>query len=232
MLKNKRPMEQSDWLKINRFAFGHKLLKWSWSSLASANAITVLSRLKNENNQNKKNQLIFVLAYNFHHTEKSTSFLVFNLFPNLCIILWRVCLSSYQSAAASTLCKSMLAGVAGAAFTNPLDVIRNEMFKTNLTLVESVSKLNVFSDFGQRKWMLKTWKQKKRDVLHFEQCYLLSLAIARSRSLFFSLFFHLLFMCMFKQVFLFLHLRFFYYLLICNTFATKSQNALFSFFLC
>ncbi len=37
--------------------------------------------------------------------------------------------------------KSSAAGVAGAALTNPLDVIRNEMFKTDLGLVDSVKKL-------------------------------------------------------------------------------------------
>ena len=45
------------------------------------------------------------------------------------LVLWR-------SAA-----KSAAAGVAGAALTNPLDVIRNEMFKTNLGLVETVKHL-------------------------------------------------------------------------------------------
>ena len=37
--------------------------------------------------------------------------------------------------------KSVIAGVAGATLTNPLDVIRNEMFKTNLGLFETVSSL-------------------------------------------------------------------------------------------
>ena len=44
--------------------------------------------------------------------------------------LWR---SAYKSAAA---------GIAGAALTNPLDVIRNEMFKTNQSLVETVRSLH------------------------------------------------------------------------------------------
>lgn len=43
--------------------------------------------------------------------------------------LWR---SAYKSAAA---------GVAGAALTNPLDVIRNEMFKTNQSLLETIKAL-------------------------------------------------------------------------------------------
>jgi hypothetical protein len=43
--------------------------------------------------------------------------------------LWR---SAYKSAAA---------GIAGAALTNPLDVIRNEMFKTNLEMTPTVQKL-------------------------------------------------------------------------------------------
>jgi hypothetical protein len=37
--------------------------------------------------------------------------------------------------------KSAVAGVAGAALTNPLDVIRNEMFKTNKGLIETVKLL-------------------------------------------------------------------------------------------
>lgn len=37
--------------------------------------------------------------------------------------------------------KSATAGVAGAALTNPLDVIRNEMFKTNESLVTTVKRL-------------------------------------------------------------------------------------------
>ena len=39
-------------------------------------------------------------------------------------------------------CKSAAAGVAGAALTNPLDVIRNEMFKTNKSLTETVRQLH------------------------------------------------------------------------------------------
>lgn len=38
--------------------------------------------------------------------------------------------------------KSAVAGVAGAALTNPLDVIRNEMFKTNVSLLQTVKHLN------------------------------------------------------------------------------------------
>lgn len=38
--------------------------------------------------------------------------------------------------------KSSFAGVAGAVLTNPLDVIRNEMFKTNLSLVDSIKALH------------------------------------------------------------------------------------------
>jgi hypothetical protein len=38
--------------------------------------------------------------------------------------------------------KSAVAGVAGAALTNPLDVIRNEMFKTNQSLVDTIRALN------------------------------------------------------------------------------------------
>ena len=37
--------------------------------------------------------------------------------------------------------KSATAGVAGAALTNPLDVIRNEMFKTNESLVATIRRL-------------------------------------------------------------------------------------------
>jgi hypothetical protein len=38
--------------------------------------------------------------------------------------------------------KSMTAGAAGAALTNPLDVIRNEMFKTNLGLTDTIKHLH------------------------------------------------------------------------------------------
>lgn len=38
--------------------------------------------------------------------------------------------------------KSSAAGVAGAILTNPLDVIRNEMFKTNLSLFQSIQHLH------------------------------------------------------------------------------------------
>jgi hypothetical protein len=44
--------------------------------------------------------------------------------------------------------KSATAGVAGAALTNPLDVIRNEMFKTNQGLVETVRSL--YNEMGFR----------------------------------------------------------------------------------
>ena len=42
--------------------------------------------------------------------------------------------------------KSACAGVAGAALTNPLDVIRNEMFKKNTPLVETVK--NLYKELG------------------------------------------------------------------------------------
>mmetsp|Transcript_2539 Transcript_2539/g.5415 ORF Transcript_2539/g.5415 Transcript_2539/m.5415 type:complete len:309 (-) Transcript_2539:123-1049(-) len=38
-------------------------------------------------------------------------------------------------------CKSMAAGIAGAALTNPMDVIRNEMFKENKSLIATVKSL-------------------------------------------------------------------------------------------
>jgi hypothetical protein len=44
--------------------------------------------------------------------------------------------------------KSATAGVAGAALTNPLDVIRNEMFKTNLSLSQTVKSL--YTQMGHR----------------------------------------------------------------------------------
>lgn len=47
--------------------------------------------------------------------------------------------------------KSSTAGLAGAALTNPLDVIRNEMFKTNKGLMSSVSGLK--EEYGGWKWM-------------------------------------------------------------------------------
>ena len=47
--------------------------------------------------------------------------------------------------------KSVAAGVAGAALTNPLDVIRNEMFKTDLPLSKTCSKL-----FKEEGWTFAT----------------------------------------------------------------------------
>ena len=38
-------------------------------------------------------------------------------------------------------CKSACAGITGALLTNPVDVCRNEMFKTNLSLVDTVKSL-------------------------------------------------------------------------------------------
>lgn len=37
--------------------------------------------------------------------------------------------------------KSVAAGVAGAALTNPVDVLRNEMFKTDLSVGKALAKL-------------------------------------------------------------------------------------------
>lgn len=37
--------------------------------------------------------------------------------------------------------KSVAAGVAGAALTNPVDVLRNEMFKTDLSVAKALVKL-------------------------------------------------------------------------------------------
>lgn len=47
--------------------------------------------------------------------------------------------------------KSIVAGIAGAALTNPLDVIRNEMFKTNYSLIDTVKHLQ--STYGGLSWM-------------------------------------------------------------------------------
>ena len=44
--------------------------------------------------------------------------------------------------------KSATAGVAGAALTNPLDVIRNEMFKKNTPLIQTVR--NLYDELGYR----------------------------------------------------------------------------------
>ena len=44
--------------------------------------------------------------------------------------------------------KSATAGVAGAALTNPLDVIRNEMFKTNESLLKTVKRLVHETGYG------------------------------------------------------------------------------------
>jgi hypothetical protein len=46
-----------------------------------------------------------------------------------------------QAALTRSAIKSVTAGIAGAALTNPLDVIRNEMFKTDLSLVNTVRKV-------------------------------------------------------------------------------------------
>jgi Mitochondrial carrier protein len=48
--------------------------------------------------------------------------------------------------------KSATAGVAGAALTNPLDVIRNEMFKRNTPLIQTVR--NLYQELGY-KFMLR-----------------------------------------------------------------------------
>jgi len=55
-------------------------------------------------------------------------------------------------------CKSVVAGVAGAALTNPLDVIRNEMFKTNLSLSETIKHLHNKHGGGYR-WMCRGMSQ-------------------------------------------------------------------------
>lgn len=49
--------------------------------------------------------------------------------------------------------KSVCAGVAGAALTNPLDVIRNEMFKTNLGFIATVQHLQ--SQLPTLQWMCR-----------------------------------------------------------------------------
>ena len=49
--------------------------------------------------------------------------------------------------------KSCAAAVAGALITNPLDVIRNEMFKTDLGLVDAFRKLE--RDAPNWRWMAR-----------------------------------------------------------------------------
>lgn len=44
--------------------------------------------------------------------------------------------------------KSVAAGVAGAALTNPLDVLRNEMFKTDLGIGSALAKLRQEEGMG------------------------------------------------------------------------------------
>ena len=51
-------------------------------------------------------------------------------------------------------CKSAAAGIAGATLTNPLDVIRNEMFKTNQSLIQTIKSLHLEFD-GSAKWMMR-----------------------------------------------------------------------------
>lgn len=50
-------------------------------------------------------------------------------------------------------CKSTAAGIAGAALTNPLDVIRNEMFKTNKSLLDAIKSLHI--EYNGNKWMMR-----------------------------------------------------------------------------
>jgi hypothetical protein len=50
--------------------------------------------------------------------------------------------------------KSVCAGVAGAALTNPLDVIRNEMFKTNFSFLDTVRHLQSSSSSALQ-WMCR-----------------------------------------------------------------------------
>ena len=45
---------------------------------------------------------------------------------------------SYYTQLVRSAIKSAAAGIAGAALTNPLDVVRNEMFKTNLGLIDTI----------------------------------------------------------------------------------------------
>lgn len=49
--------------------------------------------------------------------------------------------SANSDALIRSACKSATAGLAGAVLTNPCDVVRNEMFKTNLSLMDTVTKL-------------------------------------------------------------------------------------------
>eukprot|EP00555_Chaetoceros_dichaeta_P006532 CAMPEP_0198265478 /NCGR_PEP_ID=MMETSP1447-20131203/22719_1 /TAXON_ID=420782 /ORGANISM="Chaetoceros dichaeta, Strain CCMP1751" /LENGTH=292 /DNA_ID=CAMNT_0043954995 /DNA_START=40 /DNA_END=915 /DNA_ORIENTATION=+ len=55
--------------------------------------------------------------------------------------------------------KSAVAGIAGAALTNPLDVIRNEMFKTNQPLVDTVGSLR--AEMG---WMF-VWRGMGKNLV-------------------------------------------------------------------
>ena len=49
--------------------------------------------------------------------------------------------TAHQDRLLRSACKSVVAGVAGAALTNPLDVIRNKMFQTNQGLLDTVRHL-------------------------------------------------------------------------------------------
>jgi len=49
--------------------------------------------------------------------------------------------------------KSVFAGLAGAVLTNPMDVIRNEMFKTDQSLISTTRSLN--SRLGFRTWSIR-----------------------------------------------------------------------------
>jgi hypothetical protein len=50
-------------------------------------------------------------------------------------------LTTNQHKLARSAVKSCVAGIAGAALTNPVDVIRNEMFKTNQPLLVTIGRL-------------------------------------------------------------------------------------------
>merc|ERR1712194_166985 len=57
--------------------------------------------------------------------------------------------------------KSVTAGIAGAVLTNPLDVLRNEMFKTEESLVGTFRRL--CREEGQR-WLYRGWEKNMVSV--------------------------------------------------------------------
>lgn len=75
--------------------------------------------------------------------------------PKYCVAV--LIKDSLDDWAGDSLCKSAIkactAATAGALLTNPLDVLRNEMFKTNLSIFQTAYKLN--HDYPRCSWFMR-----------------------------------------------------------------------------